>query len=179
MILSLLGFLAQGLSWHRGGLVFASGRNGRPATVVFLLRHAEKDTVATDPPLSTRGRERAVALARLMRKTRIAAIYATQYIRTQQTVRPLCDSLGLRSTIMNVDRDSLEQDAHTLSATILRFHRGDTVLVCGHSNTLPLIMRAFGVGDTVSIADTEYDALFLLTIPDSGKPSLARRRFGR
>jgi len=156
----------------------AAGGQGR-VTAVFLIRHAEKDTMAFDPPLTAQGRERAVMLSRLLRKVNIAEVFVTQYIRTQETVRPLCDSLGIRSTIVSANRDSLAEGARALAALILRQHPEDTVLVCGHSNTLPLIIRALGVGESVSIDDQEFNALFLVTIPDSGKPLLARRRFGR
>ena len=151
----------------------------RTATAVFLVRHAEKDTMKIDPPLSAYGRRRAVALARLLRNTKISETYATQYIRTQETVRPLCDSLTIRCSIIETNRDSVERDARSLATAILRHHHGDTVLVCGHSNTIPLIIKAFGVVESVAIADQEYDAIFLVTVPDSGKPALTRQRFGK
>src|SRR4030088_2657357 len=69
----------------------------RPVTTVILIRHAEKmvDPNNTDPDLSPAGQARAQELVRMFGDAGINAIYATQYKRTQQTVRPLADKLGL------------------------------------------------------------------------------------
>src|SRR5258707_12099568 len=69
----------------------------RPVTTVILVRHAEKiiDPNNADPDLSPAGQARAQELVRMFGDTGINAIYATQYKRTQQTVKPLADRLGL------------------------------------------------------------------------------------
>src|SRR3989454_12655624 len=69
----------------------------RPVTTVILIRHAEKviDPNNNDPDLSPAGQTRAQELVRMFGDAGINAIYATQYKRTQQTVKPLADKLGL------------------------------------------------------------------------------------
>src|SRR6267378_496425 len=68
----------------------------RPITTVILVRHAEKviDPNNSDPDLSPAGQVRAQELARMFGDSGINAIYATQYKRTQESVRPLADRLG-------------------------------------------------------------------------------------
>src|SRR5438132_12240842 len=63
----------------------------RPVTTVILVRHAEKviDPNNNDPDLSLAGQARAQELARMFGDAGVNAIYATQYKRTQQTVKPL------------------------------------------------------------------------------------------
>src|SRR3989454_12480696 len=75
----------------------------RPVTTVILIRHAEKviDPNNADPDLSPAGQTRAQELVRMFGDAGINAIYATQYKRTQQTVKPLADKLGLATTRVN------------------------------------------------------------------------------
>ena len=146
-------------------------------TTIILVRHAEKDTMKVDPPLSAKGRARAESLYHILRDTKITAVYATQYLRTQETVLPLCNSLGIRCTIRNANRDSLDSDAHALVDEILTEHRGENILISGHSNTLPLIIKAFGIKTEIIIEDPEYDNLFILTKATTGETSLVRLKF--
>ncbi|MGH9930616.1 MAG: histidine phosphatase family protein, partial [Pyrinomonadaceae bacterium] len=72
-----------------------------PPMTVILVRHAEKQIVPPenkDPDLSPAGLARAQGLARMFGDTGITAIYATQYKRTQQTVKPLEEKLGIPVT---------------------------------------------------------------------------------
>ena len=55
-------------------------------------------------------------------------------------------------------------------------HAGRTVLVVGHSNTVPLIVRALGGPDVGAIADSEYADMFTLVI-DGDKVRLVRSRY--
>src|SRR5437870_13587997 len=70
----------------------------RPVMTVILIRHAEKiiDPNNPDVDLSPAGQTRAQELARMFGDAGINAIYATQYKRTQETVKPLADKLGLQ-----------------------------------------------------------------------------------
>jgi hypothetical protein len=46
----------------------------------------------------------------------------------------------------------------------------DNVLVVGHSNTIPDLLKQLGVKDAVTIADDQYDDLFIV-IRRVGEPS--------
>src|SRR5215208_8289187 len=69
----------------------------RPVTTVILVRHAEKKIEPTnpDPDLAPEGVERAQEIARVFGDAGVNAIYATQFKRTQQTVKPLADRTGI------------------------------------------------------------------------------------
>src|SRR5256714_4446556 len=75
----------------------------RPVTTVILVRHAEKiiDPNNPDVDLSPAGQARAQEIVRMFGDAGINAIYATQYKRTQQTVKPLADKLGLLANQVN------------------------------------------------------------------------------
>src|SRR5882672_5663247 len=78
----------------------------RPLTTVIIVRHAEKNIEPNnpDPDLSPAGQARAQDLVRMFSAAGVNAIYATEYKRTQQTVKPLADSLGLPVAVIDAKK---------------------------------------------------------------------------
>ncbi len=107
-------------------------------TVVILLRHAEKTAKYTNGGLTQNGRRRAETLAVELAPLQPVALYATEYLRTQLTLAPLAKALALPLQIY--DRGA-EQ---ALGRRILALHAGQTVLVCGHSDTLMVLLDTLG-----------------------------------
>src|SRR3970282_3027810 len=70
-----------------------------PATVVLLVRHAERAPGSGDVPISDVGRARALALAELGKTTGVSAIITTQLQRTRQTAEPLAEALGITPVV--------------------------------------------------------------------------------
>src|ERR1700674_2131209 len=95
----------------------------RPVTTVILIRHAEKviDPNNPDVDLSPAGQTRAQEIVRMFGDAGINAIYATQYKRTQQTVKPLADKLVLPVTVVN------SKSTDDLLAQIRAQHSGQTI----------------------------------------------------
>lgn len=153
-------------------------------SVVFVVRHAERadagrrgaamrpgssmSRLPADPPLSSAGHARAVKLAALLRSERIRTIFATEFKRTQQTAAPTANEDHL--TIETLPA----KDVSGLLAK-LRDARGP-VLVVGHGDTVPKILEGLGV-EAVTIGDNEYDNLFVVVRPATGKPMLVRLRY--
>src|SRR6478672_3572568 len=81
----------------------------RPVTTVILVRHAEKKIEPNnqDPDLTPAGEVRAQEIARMFRDAGINAIYATQFKRTQQTVKPLATLTGISPT--NLDAGQTQE----------------------------------------------------------------------
>ena len=140
------------------------------AETVILVRHAEKAAAPADnPPLTSEGRQRAEALAKMLSASGVTSIYVTDYLRTQQTAEPLASLLDL--TPQRIDAGKTPDLVAAIQAK-----KDGAVLVVGHSNTLPEIVASLG-GPAVKIGDGEYDSMFVLTI--SGKDvSLLRLRYG-
>ena len=137
-------------------------------STIFFVRHAEKAaTGGDDPDLSDAGRARADALAATLKDAGISAIFATELKRTQQTAAPLAKMLHLDPTIMPA------KDSAALIAT-LRASPGNA-LVVGHSNTIPELIKAFGIATPIQIADGDYDNLFVLVLDE--KPRLMRLHY--
>ena len=112
----------------------------RPVTTIILVRHAEKiiDPNNPDVDLSPAGQARALEIVRMFGNAGVNAVYATQYKRTQQTVKPLADKLGLPVTVVNA------KNTPDLIAQIRAQNSGQTVFIAGHNNTVPEIIAALG-----------------------------------
>lgn len=147
-----------------------------PPTVVLLVRHAEKAAQpAQDPPLSEAGEARARALVTVARDAGVTAIITTQYLRTRATAEPTASLLKVTPEIVNAG--PMPQHAKAV-ADAARKHAGGTVLVVGHSNTIPAIVGALGAPQPRELCDSEYDQLFVVVLGDAGPPRLIRSRFG-
>lgn len=155
-------------------LVAGFGSDSFAQGTIVLVRHAERadagtgpPTMAADPSLSDAGRARAASLAAMLKDAGVTAIFATEFKRTQETAMPLARALGLEPTTV---------PAKDVTGLVdrLRKARG-TVLVVGHSNTVPEIIKALGVPTAPSIADDEYDNLFIVST--AATPQLLRLRF--
>jgi len=133
-------------------------------TTVLVLRHAEKETAGMDPPLSPQGQMRAHELVQVAGEAGVTAIYATQFIRTQQTAQPLADHLGLEVNVFNVTGAG-QQYAQDLANHIRSEHSGEVVLIVSHSHTVPLIIEKLGTGPIPPIPGDKYDSLFIVTTP--------------
>ena len=133
-------------------------------TTVILVRHAEKVDTSSNSDLSAAGYARAKTLASLLRDVPIAAIYTTPFTRTRKTVEAIATAKGL--TMVEI---AAGKDLAATTAERIRQNAGKTVLVVGHSNTIPDTLRALGVADAPAIDDSEFDRLFICTLID-GKP---------
>ena len=146
----------------------------RPVTTVILIRHAEKiiDPNNNDPDLSPAGQARAAELVRMFGDAGINAIYATQYKRTQQSVKPLADKLGLAVNQVNA------KNTADLVAQIRSQNSGQVVFVAGHNNSVPEIIAALGGPTFPVIPETEFDNLYLVTVYRTGKARVVKLKYG-
>jgi 2,3-bisphosphoglycerate-dependent phosphoglycerate mutase len=146
----------------------------RPVTTVILIRHAEKiiDPNNPDPDLSPAGQMRAQELVRMFADSGINAIYATQYKRTQQTLKPLADRLGLPVNLVD------SKKTPELINQLLVDHRGQTTIVAGHNSTVPEIIAALGGPQFPVIPETQYDNLYVVTVYRSGKAKVVKLKYG-
>lgn len=145
-------------------------------TTVLVVRHAERPAGA-DPSLDAAGQARAQALADALASAGVTAIYTTQYRRTQETAAPLAQRLGLTPRVIAAGGgDAASAHANEVATAIRSNDAGGVVLVVGHSNTVPLIVRALG-GTAPEIADSEYANLFIVTVPGTGTARTVRARY--
>lgn len=144
------------------------------AQTVYVVRHAEKADASADPALSPDGLTRASALAASFAAP-VDLILTSPLQRTRMTAGPTAERFSV-----DVRPVTLEDGvAAHLEETIRRLRglrEDQTALVVGHSNTVPLIVRALGA-EADDMADCEYDRLTVLTLNGDGA-SAAVRRYG-
>jgi broad specificity phosphatase PhoE len=148
-------------------------------TTIVVVRHAEKSTDdPRDPSLSALGQERARALSAVLKDAGITDIYTTQYKRTRQTADPLARQSGVSIIERPINTTNSATYAPDLAREILSRSGGKSVLVVGHSNTVPDIVKALSGRVVPPITDAEYDHIFIVVIPASGSARLMQVRFG-
>ena len=108
----------------------------RPCTLL-VLRHAEKGTGA-DPDLTPAGNQRAIDLASLLKGVSIQRMYCTEYIRTRQTLEPLSEISGAAIETISAE------DAPRWRRVVSEVEAGETIVICGHQNTVPLFVEEAG-----------------------------------
>jgi broad specificity phosphatase PhoE len=140
-------------------------------TTVILVRHAEKNTewAGADQPLSAAGMLRAQELAHVLGKTELAAIYVTRWARSRQTAEPLARRLGDSLTVV----DSIDATVRGVLG-----HRGSTVLVVGHGDTVPQILGRLMGDARLESLEVDFDDLFVVTLDPRRPPRLLRMRYG-
>ena len=146
------------------------------STVVLVVRHAERAPGTGDPPISDAGRERATALAEIGKLTAVSAIVTTQLQRTRQTAAPLAEALKITPVVVPTQGDLVKHAAEVAAA--VRQHAGKTVLVVGHSNTVPAIVAALGGPKLPDLCEPEYDSLITMVLDAGGSVRVVRTRFG-
>jgi 2,3-bisphosphoglycerate-dependent phosphoglycerate mutase len=147
----------------------------RPVTTVIIVRHAEKkiEPDNPDPDLSPEGVERAQEIARVFGQSGVNAIYATQFKRTQQTVKPLADRTGVPITVLEANQ------TNQLVSRIQTNHRGQTIFIAGHNNTAPAIVSALSDQTYPLIPESEFDNLYIVTIYRFGKAKVLQLKYGK
>lgn len=162
--------------WVVAGVAAAGEEAG--TTTVFVVRHAEKSAEPGDPPLDAAGERRAKELVRVLADVGVDALIATQFRRTRETLLPLAQERGLEVGSLPVDAADLTAQSRDVARMILDRHRGGTVVVAGHSNTVPLLLAALGVDDPPILTETDYDDLFVVTIAPGGDRRLIHLHYG-
>jgi len=169
------------LPWIVVGLVLAlnclaitanADEGSRLTTTVLLVRHAEKgNDPKNDPDLKKpEGENRAKKLAEVAFKADVRAIYTTNTNRTRQTVQPLAKALNLQPVIYDSNP--------WLVSDITTKHKGELVLVAGHSNTVPDIIKALGGDPRRCPIDDQFDNLCVIVIFETGKAEVIHLKYG-
>lgn len=139
------------------------------ASMTFVIvRHAEKvPDGSKDPPLTQAGHARAQALAQRLSTVPVIAVYTTPFQRTRQTATPTAQEHGLPL----IEYDA-KLPAAEFAAQLKQRHTGQTVLVVGHSNTVPDIAAALCSCVVAPMSEAEYDRLMTVRVDASGRAAL-------
>ncbi len=143
------------------------------ATVFVIVRHAEKSADdPKDPTLSPAGRLRAQRLADRLATRRVTAVHATAYRRTRQTAAPTAQRHGL--DVQTYDASAPVED---FVSTLQNRPSAGTVLIIGHSNTVPAIAQALCACAIAPLREDEYDRWIAVRIDRNGAVTLEDSRY--
>lgn len=134
-------------------LLFATATNAAP--VIFIVRHAEKaGNGGKDADLSSDGQKRANALADILKDSKITSVFVTEFKRTQETAAPTAKVAQVIPTMVPAN--------HTGELVGKLRESNGNALVVGHANTIPDVLKALGIAMPVSIADDDYNEIFVV-----------------
>lgn len=146
-------------------------------SLVVLVRHGEKaPEPAADPTLSAAGQERAKALLEALAHLQPSAIVVTATRRTAETAAPLAANFGITPQVMALAGGTANHVNAVADA--VRKARG-VVVVVGHSNTIPALVKALGGPSLPDLCDSSYATMFVLQPAKDGTPaSVVRAGYG-
>lgn len=167
------------LAWIFGvavaGCAAVYGATGTPSgdrlgvTTLFVVRHAEKTSESSDAQLSEEGRARAETLAWMLRDVSFDAVYSTNLARTRNTVAAVAKAAGTKLSFYSPKPGLLKKQLETE-------HVGHTVLISGHSNTIPAFLKELGVPIQDRILPG-FDDLFLVTLDPAQRATIQRLHY--
>jgi len=151
----------------------ARAEEAAPAAVYIVLRHGEKaDDGGRDPALSAAGQARTGRIAAALRDAPLQAVYATAYRRTQSTAAPVAAAHGLE-----VRTYAAGGPAETFAAELRAAHPRGTVLVVGHSNTVPALAAALCACPVAPMAEDAYGRWIEVRIGPDGQARLVEHGY--
>ena len=135
-------------------LLFVSVSIASAQPIAVIVRHAEKAANGgNDPDLSSAGRARAEALARILKDSGITAIFTTEFKCPQETAAPTATSSHVTPTVVAA------KDTAALVAKLRQLN--GKALVVGHGDTIPNIVKALGINSPINIPDADYSELLI------------------
>ena len=127
-------------------------------TKLFFIRHAEVVNDGTqNPPLSELGMLKAERWGHTFSNEKIDLIYATDYIRTQQTAEIIADTKGVL-VVESYHPSTLDFDQFR------KMVKGKTVVIVGHSNTTPMFVNKIIDSQKYKpLEHDDYSSLFIVS----------------
>ena len=118
---------------------------------IYVSRHMRKGE-GDDPSLSAQGAAEAVRLAELLKGRGIAAIFVTPTKRSRETAEPLAKATEAPTETYDPrDNAALAKRVAAIPGSIL---------IVGHSNTVPAIVATVGGTPPGSMTEEDYGRIF-------------------
>ena len=129
-----------------------------PQPNFYVMRHLHTPAGATDPDLTAEGRRYAALVSDWFRRDPPKVIYVSSPKRARQTAAPLAARLKLTPRIYD------PKDSAALVAAV-KAERG-TVLIVGHSNTVPDIVEQLGGSRPPPLVHEDFGDIWHIAGPD-------------
>lgn len=167
-------FLLLGMLFYFNSVAVFAQITTDSVTTIILVRHAEKVLDGSkNPALTEEGSVRAIELAYVLREEAVAAVFSTDYERTLKTAEPTAQFHELPV------QKYLPQNQDLFLENVLRQYRGKTVLIVGHSNTVPTMLNILTGENHWKIKDYMYNDLFIVTGIRKGEGKTLHLKYGK
>ncbi|HEY0600700.1 phosphoglycerate mutase family protein [Brevundimonas sp.] len=147
------------------------------AQTVVIVRHAEKADASADPVLSEAGQARAQALAAELADDHPVIILTSPLQRTRLTAAPTAEHHSVTPEAIALN-GGVQAHLAEIVARVQAQPEDATILIVGHSNTVPLIARALGYPDAADMPECEYDRMTTLHLLGGGRAHAIVSRYG-
>ena len=147
------------------------------AQTAIIVRHAEKADASADPLLSEAGQARARALVTELADAHPSLILTSPLQRTILTAAPTVAYHSAPSEAVSLEGGGAAHIAATV-ARVRALPQDATVLIVGHSNTVPAIARALGYAEAADMPECEYDRMTTLHLMGEGPAHGVVTRYG-
>src|SRR5688572_28156687 len=137
----------------------------------YIVRHAEKLDDTPYSVLSPAGHQRAAELSEMLKKKDIDMIFATPFIRTQETAQPLATDINLPVAIYR-------HNAIDSIVSVLNQYKDKNILLVGHSGPIPGIIEKFTNQKIPKIEEVQYDNFYEIKIKGNQK-TLSIKHYGK
>ncbi len=145
-------------------------------TKVIVVRHAEKATNsnALGVELSVEGEKRAITLSNILNVSGVSAAFSTKtpsgqtYVRTFETVNNYAESKGFDVQYYKTAEEIVE--------LIKEQYSGQSVLVAGHTSTVPEILEGLGIDNPPAI-NGQFNNLFVVFLMSDDTSSMIRLKY--
>lgn len=124
-------------------------------TTIYIIRHAEKEDDTKNTDLSAAGFERVENWKKYFEDITIDAFYSSGFQRARHTCQPMAFSR---------DKDVSIYKNHLMDLKkIIENHKGETVLIVGHSNRIPkFVNKLLGQEKYPEISEPEFGNLYII-----------------
>jgi broad specificity phosphatase PhoE len=129
-----------------------------PAPNIYVMRHLNTPKGATDPDLTAAGLATAAALAQWLSRDPPSVIFVSNTKRAMQTAAPTAQRFGVTPLVYD------PADTPGLIAAIGRQH--GTILVVGHSNTVPDIVAGLGGERPAPLVHEDFGGIWHIHGPE-------------
>ena len=139
---------------------------GEPhVSTFYMIRHAEKELNGnSDPALTAAGKARTATWTESFEKIKLDAVYSTDTTRTLSTAKPI--AIDHELNVQLYDPHAIDYEG------FIAEHRGQSVLIVGHSNTSPAFANGLLGNDRYAELDeSNYGSLFIVDVTDKQRIS--------
>lgn len=128
-------------------------------TTYYFIRHSEKVLKASEqnPDLTKKGRKRAIYWSEVFNHVKFDMVFSTNFKRTIATASPTAKRKGLKI--------QLYEPKKLLSKDFIEKTKGKTILIVGHSNTIPgYVNKLLNKKKYFDINESNYSNLYIVTL---------------